>query len=91
MVLFGKGPDISEWNCVKLCATHWATSHLGGVAPPCPLASPLGHVASLEPFQVVRGHGRAVFGRAQIIAKDPDTGVLWGGSDGRGDGCAIGW
>mmetsp|Transcript_46064 Transcript_46064/g.104066 ORF Transcript_46064/g.104066 Transcript_46064/m.104066 type:complete len:406 (+) Transcript_46064:182-1399(+) len=41
--------------------------------------------------KLVRGHARAVFGRAQIIRRDPATGVLWGGSDGRADGCAIGW
>ena len=31
-----------------------------------------------------------VVGRGQIIVRDPETGVLWGGSDPRGDGCAIG-
>ena len=35
-------------------------------------------------------HERAVFGRAQIIQRLP-SGVLWGGSDGRADGMAIGW
>lgn len=39
------------------------------------------HVAGLE---------RTVFGRGQIIARD-ERGVLWGGSDPRGDGCAIGF
>jgi len=39
----------------------------------------------------VSGHGRAVFGRAQIIKRDRKTGVLWAGSDGRADGCAIGF
>lgn len=33
----------------------------------------------------------ASFGKAQIIWRDPGTGVLWAGSDGRGDGCAMGW
>eukprot|EP00929_Paragymnodinium_shiwhaense_P049427 TRINITY_DN24932_c0_g1_i3.p1 TRINITY_DN24932_c0_g1~~TRINITY_DN24932_c0_g1_i3.p1 ORF type:complete len:559 (+),score=152.90 TRINITY_DN24932_c0_g1_i3:90-1766(+) len=37
------------------------------------------------------GHERAVFGRAQIIRRDPATGVLWAGSDGRADGLAIGF
>lgn len=38
----------------------------------------------------VSGYGRAVFGRGQIIRREPD-GVLWGGSDPRADGCAIGF
>ncbi|KAK4536071.1 hypothetical protein CDCA_CDCA07G2096 [Cyanidium caldarium] len=37
----------------------------------------------------VRGHHRAIFGRGQVIRRDPDSGVLWGGSDPRADGCAI--
>ncbi|EWM20984.1 Gamma-glutamyltranspeptidase [Nannochloropsis gaditana] len=39
-----------------------------------------------------RGYAhRVVFGKAQVIVRDPVTGVLWGGSDGRGDGCVYGW
>ncbi len=36
----------------------------------------------------VSGHGRALFGRGQIIRRDAH-GVLWGGSDPRADGCAM--
>ena len=32
----------------------------------------------------------SVVGQGQIIVRDPETGALWGGSDPRGDGCAIG-
>ena len=39
----------------------------------------------------VRGHDRSLFGRAQIIRRDRATGVLWAGSDGRSDGCAMGY
>ena len=39
----------------------------------------------------VAGRDRAVFGRAQIIQRNPSTGVLWAGSDGRADGCAMGY
>jgi gamma-glutamyltranspeptidase/glutathione hydrolase len=35
------------------------------------------------------GHDRAVFGRGQIILREPGSGVLWGGSDPRADGCAV--
>jgi len=39
----------------------------------------------------VVGWERSLFGRAQIVYRDAASGVLWGGSDGRGDGCALGW
>lgn len=42
-----------------------------------------------HPVEVVSGHGRALFGRGQIIYRDPEEGVLWGGSDPRADGCAM--
>ncbi|MBL8058090.1 MAG: gamma-glutamyltransferase family protein [Anaerolineales bacterium] len=38
----------------------------------------------------IGGYARAAFGRGQIIRRDPD-GVLWGGSDPRADGCAMGF
>ena len=39
----------------------------------------------------VDGFGRGAFGGGQIILRDPETGVLTGGSDPRKDGCALGW
>ena len=39
----------------------------------------------------VSGHERAVFGRGQVILRDPATGVLCAGSDPRADGCAMGF
>ena len=39
----------------------------------------------------VTGHERAVFGRGQVILRDPATGVLCAGSDPRADGCAMGF
>ena len=40
---------------------------------------------------VVEGYGRNIFGGGQVISRDPDTGILWGGSEPRKDGCAVGW
>jgi gamma-glutamyltranspeptidase/glutathione hydrolase len=40
---------------------------------------------------LVTGQSRAVFGRAQIIVRDRVSGVLCAGSDGRADGCAMGF
>ena len=43
-----------------------------------------------HPIEAVSGIGRSLFGRGQIIRRDPQTGVLCGGSDPRADGCAMG-
>ncbi|MEW6178652.1 MAG: gamma-glutamyltransferase family protein [Chloroflexota bacterium] len=40
-------------------------------------------------LQWIGGMARALFGRGQIILREPETGVLWGGSDPRADGCAM--
>ena len=42
-----------------------------------------------HPVKPVSGMVRALFGRGQIIYRDPESGVLWGGSDPRADGCAM--
>ncbi len=42
-----------------------------------------------HPVRKVTGWERALFGRGQIILRDPETGVLTGGSDPRADGCAM--
>lgn len=42
-----------------------------------------------HPVAPTSGHGRAIFGRGQIIVREPESGVLWGGSDPRADGCAM--
>ena len=48
-----------------------------------------GLIAMGHPAQMVAGYQRAVFGRGQVIIRDPDNGTLWGGSDPRADGCAM--
>jgi len=42
-----------------------------------------------HPVESVKGHARALFGRGQIILRDRESGVVWGGSDPRADGCAL--
>jgi len=42
-------------------------------------------------IRLVTGLERVVFGRGQIILRDPATGALCGGSDPRSDGCAMGF
>jgi gamma-glutamyltranspeptidase/glutathione hydrolase len=56
-----------------------------GIPPATAVAlADMGH-----PVTPVSGHERAIFGRGQIILRDPATGVLCGGSDPRADGCAM--
>ena len=50
-------------------------------------------IAGLEkmghPIYSVSGYERSLFGRGQVILRDPITGVLSAGSDPRADGCAM--
>jgi len=54
---------------------------------------PLETISGLEkmghPVYSVSGYERALFGRGQVILRDPATGVLTAGSDPRADGCAM--
>jgi gamma-glutamyltranspeptidase/glutathione hydrolase len=42
-----------------------------------------------HPVEIVSGHGRAIFGRGQIILRHDENRVLIAGSDPRADGCAM--
>jgi len=50
----------------------------------------IGELAALgHAVNEVSGHERVVFGRGQVIRRDPKSGVLFAGSDPRADGCAM--
>ncbi len=63
----------------------------GGVALEAGI--PIETVEQLErmghPVEGIEGHARALFGRGQVILRDAASGILWGGSDPRADGCAM--
>ena len=40
---------------------------------------------------VVEGNERTLFGGGQIVARDPESGVIMAGTEPRKDGCALGW
>ncbi len=42
-----------------------------------------------HPVEMVSGMDRTMFGRGQVICRNPQSGVLCGGSDPRADGCAM--
>ncbi len=42
-----------------------------------------------HPLYSVGGYERSLFGRGQVVLRDPETGVLSAGSDPRADGCAM--
>jgi gamma-glutamyltranspeptidase/glutathione hydrolase len=42
-----------------------------------------------HPVYSVTSYNRGLFGRGQVILRDPETGVLCAGSDPRADGCAM--
>ncbi len=48
------------------------------------------HLAEMgHPVRPVRGMEQALFGRGQVILRQPETGILAGGSDPRADGCVM--
>ncbi len=54
-----------------------------------PVETVAGLAALGHQVRVVEGMERALFGRGQVIMRDPESGALWGGSDPRADGLAM--
>lgn len=84
----GRDPQ-SALDLPRFCITDGTSG--GGVALEAGI--PAETVADLtrrgHQVQEVTGWERALFGRGQIILRDPESGVLTGGSDPRADGCAM--
>lgn len=71
-------------------AFHSTTATLGDACALCLSLCVCGCVG--DGAEVREGYDHhSWFGKAQIITRDPASGVLCAGSDGRGDGCAMGW
>jgi gamma-glutamyltranspeptidase/glutathione hydrolase len=75
---------------IRLLGDYDLTS--GGVAMEegIPLQSMGGLVRRGHKLHSVSGFERAMFGRGQVILRQPDNGILVAGSDPRADGCALG-
>ncbi|MDQ1300977.1 MAG: gamma-glutamyltranspeptidase / glutathione hydrolase, partial [Chloroflexota bacterium] len=73
----------------RFCISDGAAGGRVGVEEGIPPRSLQALQALGHPVYSVTGHDRALFGRGQIILRDPETGVLCGGSDPRADGCAM--
>ncbi|MFH1907523.1 MAG: gamma-glutamyltransferase family protein [Chloroflexota bacterium] len=84
----GRDPQ-SALDLPRFCITDGTSG--GGVALEAGI--PAETVADLtrrgHQVQEVTGWERVLFGRGQIILRDPESGVLTGGSDPRADGCAM--
>ena len=95
--------DLGMWPQKALDVPRWALSGphsgLGAQEPGGLVMVEEGWAFSVLAELTRRGHrlapvdgfGRAVFGGGQIVLRDPESGVLIGGSDPRKDGCAVGW
>ena len=92
MLCYGMDPQ-TALDAPRLCITDGtadgSVAFEDGVSPDVmSVLAGMGHRVIPRPLT---GYARSTFGRGQIILRDRETGVLWGASDGRGDGCAMGW
>ena len=73
-------------NRPRFCLAEGAADSILALEEGIPVAS-MARLADLgHPVRPVSGAGRGLFGSGDIIRRDPETGVLYGGSDPRKDG-----
>ncbi len=73
----------------RFCIQGGAAAGAVGLEQGIPLPTMSDLAALGHPVAPVSGWGRGLFGRGQVIYRDPGSGVLWAGSDPRADGCAM--
>jgi gamma-glutamyltranspeptidase/glutathione hydrolase len=73
----------------RFCIDSEAAGGLVALEDGVPDAVIAGLAGRGHPVQKVIGWERSLFGRGQVILRDPQTGVLAGGSDPRADGLAM--
>ncbi len=73
----------------RFCITQGEPSSEVALEEGIPVAEMAALAEMGHPVTPVSGFGRAVFGRGQVILRDPESGVLCAGSDPRADGCAM--
>jgi gamma-glutamyltranspeptidase/glutathione hydrolase len=73
----------------RFCITDGTAGGRVGLESGIPEATLAALARMGHPVDRVSGQARALFGRGQIIYRDPESGVLWGGSDPRADGLAM--
>ena len=86
MVDFGMDPQ-AALNALRFQVIGNTTIVEEGLAPEV-----IGGLQSLgHQLEIIRGHARVGMGGGQVIQRNPETGVLWAGSEPRKDGCAVGY
>ncbi|EQC28710.1 gamma-glutamyltransferase, partial [Saprolegnia diclina VS20] len=92
MLRFGMDPQ-EALDAPRFCigAAEGENASVVSVEDTMPTATIDGLRAKGHTIQVLSNMERGLFGRGQIITRDPTSGVLCAGSDGRGDGVPMGW
>jgi gamma-glutamyltranspeptidase/glutathione hydrolase len=86
MVDFGMDPQ-AALNALRFQVIGDTTIIEEGLAPEV-----VGGLQSLgHRLELIRGHARVGMGGGQVIRRNPESGVLWAGSEPRKDGCAVGF
>ena len=88
LIDFHNDPQVSL-DQPRFCITDGSAGGKVGMEDGIPVSVMSDLVRMGHDIAPMSGHNRALFGRGQIILRDRESGVLWGGSDPRADGEAI--